>query len=155
MFQLARVSGRSLGCLLLIASLGLSACGDDRRVSNVSDTEIALREQAWTERRILDYTIVYRESCFCEGGEITVIVRDGKIDSTSREIGPGSGTFPVGNPLTVPGLFDLIRRAQQEADNLEVRFDADLDYPDRISIDWERNAIDDEYGLTVVRLTRQ
>lgn len=155
MFQLARVSGGSLGCLLLVVSLGLSACGDDRRVSNVSDTEIALRDQAWTERRILDYTIVYRESCFCAGGEVTVIVRDGKIDSASRQTDPGSGTFPVGNPLTVPGLFDLIRRAQQEADNLEVRFDADLDYPDRISIDWERNAFDDEYGLTVVRLTRQ
>lgn len=155
MLQGTPIKAGLLGGLLLAAVLGLSACGDDRRVSNVSDTEIALREQAWAERQVLDYTIVYRESCFCPGGEVTVVVRDGKIDSASRETDPGAGSLPVGTPLTVSGLFDLIKRAQSEADNLEVRFDADLDYPDRISIDWESNAVDDEYGLTVLRLTRQ
>ena len=155
MFQGMNRSARLLGLVVVAGVLGLTGCGDDRRTSNVSDTEIALEEQAWISHQIDDYTIVYRESCFCVGGEVTVVVRDGKIDSAERQTEPGVNAPPVGNPLTVPGLFDLIRRAQREADNLEVRFDDDLNFPDRISIDWERNAVDDEYGLTVVRLTRQ
>ncbi|MGH1357296.1 MAG: DUF6174 domain-containing protein [Burkholderiaceae bacterium] len=144
-----------LGWLMLGAMLALAGCGDDRRLANVSEAEIAAKSQAWAQHQISDYTMVYRESCFCESGEITVVVRGGKLENATREVNGVTGVSAVQNPQTVAGLFDLIRRARQEADELEVRFDDALDFPDRISIDWYRNAVDDEYGLTVVRLTRQ
>lgn len=139
---------------VIVIGLGLSACGSDQRESNTNEREISAKAQAWQGRGILDYTVVYRESCFCPGGEVTVVVRDGKIERASRAPSNG-GQDRVSNPLTIDGLFDVVRRAQREADELTVRFDEDLDYPDSFSIDWLRGAVDDEYGVTVLRLTQQ
>lgn len=138
----------------MIVGLGLSACASDQRESNTSEGEILAKAQSWQGRGILDYTVVYRESCFCPGGDVTVVVRNGQIERASRAPGNG-GQESVSNPLTIDGLFDLVLRAQREADELTVRYDEDLDYPDSLSIDWLGNAVDDEYGLTVLRLTQQ
>jgi len=139
---------------VIVIGLGLSACASDQRESNTSEAEISAKAQSWQGRAILDYTVVYRESCFCPGGDVTVVVRDGQIDSASRAPING-GQERVSNPLTIDGLFDLVQRAQREADELTVRFDEDLDYPDAISIDWVHGAVDDEYGVSVLRLTQQ
>jgi len=135
-------------------ALVLSACGSDQRQSNTSESEILTKAQAWQARAISDYTLVYREACFCPVGEISVVVRSGQIERTSREPVEGRSD-PVSNPLTVDALFNLILRAQREADELTVRFNEDLDFPDSFSIDWVRGAVDDEYGVTVRQLTQQ
>lgn len=145
-----------LACSALL--IQLSGCGDsDRRESNVSDADIASQEKDWLEQQVNDYTLVYREQCFCpDSGEITVVVRDGKLDRATRsDPVTGNGQATVSNPQTINALFDLVRRAQREADELKVRFDSSLGYPDSISIDWTRDAVDEEYGISVSRLTRQ
>ena len=151
-FLLARLlPAISVVCL---TAFGLSACGSDQRESNTTEQEIAAKAQSWQQRAITDYTLVYREFCFCPGGEITVVVRDGQIDRATRETRNGR-TEPVSNPQTIDGLFATILRAQREADELTVRFDEDFDYPDSFTIDWFRSAVDDEYGVSVLRLTQQ
>lgn len=143
--------------ICVIFAFVLATCGSVYRESDVSQAEIDIQEQIWAESQSDDYTLVYTEQCFClEAGEVTVVVRDGQINQAFRTNPPNSqNQTAVTNPRTVNALFDLVRRAQAEAFRLSVRFDKSYGYPESISIDWIRNAADDELGITVVRLTRQ
>ncbi len=136
----------------VVLGLGLCACGSDQRNSNTSEREIASKAQSWKARAIADYTLVYREICYCLGGDVTVVVRGGQVDHATQESYDGT-SFAINNPLTVDSLFDILLRAQRDADDLTVRFDEDLDYPESVSIDWLRDAVDEEFGVTVLRLT--
>jgi len=106
----------------------------------------------WEEAGIDSYTYQLTRSCFCPGpfGPITVTVVDGKVESVTH----GRKQTPVGEdelgerPLTVDELFGYVDEATGKADDVAVDYDPDLGYPTRISVDWYRNAIDDEMSFT-------
>ncbi|MBT3338299.1 MAG: hypothetical protein HN855_10235 [Anaerolineae bacterium] len=51
---------------------------------------------------------------------------------------------------TLDGLFEVIQRAiEAGADEISVRYDASYGYPTNISIDHDKDGIDDEQGFTI------
>lgn len=49
---------------------------------------------------------------------------------------------------TIESIFDMIKRAEKEADEWDVEW-AEEGYPARVSIDWIKEAVDDEMYLEI------
>ncbi len=49
---------------------------------------------------------------------------------------------------TIDDIFDMIERAEKDADELDVDY-SDEGYPVRVSIDWIKEAVDDEMMLEI------
>jgi len=110
----------------------------------------------WRGTGFDSYTFTMRRSCFCTPeaiGPVDIRVRmDQVVSRTYTESGDSVTAYLVGWP-TIDGLFDRAERALLEADQATVTYHPDFGYPTNISIDWIREAIDDEEALTVLSLT--
>ena len=142
-----------LATLIAAMALMLTACSSGDAESNVSDSLINEQQVKWAEQRIRNYTLVDKEFGGGPDAEVTVEVRDEKIDDVDKDVerfrpgGSSTGGF------TVEGLFDLVRRAKDDARKITVRFDNDRGFPDNIFVDWARGGLDEEYILEVVSFT--
>ncbi len=140
--------------LLSVVTLFAAGCGGDGDAkSNVSDQVIDDRERQWDDQNIEDYTLAYEERRSGPDLRVTVEVRDSRIDDIdydTDDLRPGGLT---GGPFTVDGLFDLIRRAKNEARELNVQFDETRGYPIFIAIDWVRGNVNDEVDIEVTSFT--
>ena len=139
--------------LVSVFSLFATGCGGDDASSNVSDQAIDDRERQWDDQRLDDYTIEYEERRAGPDLRVTVEVRDSRIDDVDYDSEDNRPGAPTGGPFSVEGLFDLIRRAKNEARELNVQFDEARGYPMFIAIDWVRGDLNDEVDIEVTRLT--
>jgi hypothetical protein len=129
--------------LLVGAGCGLITGNDDE------DSALDRAELRWSGSGVQDYQIVVQNLCFCGYiRPVRITVRFGAVVSrVDAETGEPVPTYGE-NVRDIAGLFDLIRDAiAQDAHSLDVKYDATYGFPTLITIDYIRNAIDDE--LTV------
>jgi len=135
--------------LLSAFLLPFSACQilgpDDPETNSVSDHRAKFEAQYGRS-----YSFNVMRGCFCvNGGEHWVQVGDGQVVFALRVY----DNQPVlADQLewleTMDEVFDMIERAETEADRLEITW-SDEGYPAEFFIDWIEEAVDDEMGMTI------
>lgn len=136
------------GVVTGLAFLVGAGCGS---ITGNDEEDSALRraEQRWSRAGVQDYQVVVQNLCFCGYTRpVRITVRFGAVVSrVDAETGEPVPTYGE-NVRDIAGLFDLIRDAiAQDAHELDVTYDATYGFPTLITIDYIRNAVDDE--LTV------
>jgi hypothetical protein len=140
----------------LVLALLLSGCGilgleDDQ------DRALDLLERSrsrWSDRAPGRYGFVLERFCFCPLeaiGPVQVIVEHGVVISRTY-VESGLPVPEQWRPLfpAMEGVFAVVRDALvRDADKVEVSYDGQLGYPLIASIDYVRNAVDDELELRV------
>jgi hypothetical protein len=130
----------SSALVVLVASCGLITGSDDDDA-----TELRRAQNRWNRSGVQDYQVVVQNLCFCGYTRpVRITVRFGsvisKVDAETGEPAPS-----YANAREIARLFDLVREAiDQDADRIEVSYDATYGFPTRIDIDYIRNAVDDE-----------
>lgn len=122
---------------------------DDPRTSTDS-----VQRAKWEAAQAGTYHFTIVRGCFCiNGGEHTVFVTDGKVTSAysvwQEEYYPAD---QLSYFETIDDLFDMLERAREEADEVEVTF-SDRGYPTELVIDWIKEAVDDEIAFSISSLT--
>lgn len=137
---------------VLILSLASVGCGDGGGSTNVAE-----QRALWTRQNIPNYRYQLREHCFCPNAdrpfEIRVqngVVVEVKNVGTGEMVNPSQFTYYP----TVESLFDKIQNAiERPAYKLEVTFDSAYGFPSSASIDYDQQAVDEEYGFEVSAFT--
>lgn len=129
-------------------ALGLAACSDD---PDGPEDQRAL----WRELGIVSYEIDLAISCFCPTPHLVTVAveNDVIVGVTDLETGDQLDASQFARFYTVEQLFNLIERAEREADQFEVEYHGELHHPTSIDIDWIENAIDDELAVQASGLT--
>ena len=136
-----RIAGPSI--LVLVA---LGACGD-----NLTSPET--RRARWDARGATNYTYVSSYSCEClpEFASALQVTVTNDVVTSIRSVASGQ-PVPLTYRPTIDGLFDLIATEQRTRPaNLEVTYDAALNYPTRIKYGTPEN--DGGAVITVTSLT--
>lgn len=130
-------------CAAVLAACGSSApkAADPPPPTTATTTTTVAPKDAWFAPA--HYRFDYRPGCFCPSLPTRVEVRDGKVIKATllEEVRgvPGETDAP-----TIDKLLADVKRAEKEATG-EVKVDYDKDgVPIEASIDWIKNAIDDE-----------
>ncbi|MCC6299030.1 MAG: hypothetical protein IT314_07010 [Anaerolineales bacterium] len=138
--------------LLVSMVLILAAC-------SAGGSELERNRQTWQDAGISHYRMDLFLSCFCAFNDLmplSVEVKDGEVVSmTDKDGNPISADDPnysffVGL-ATVDRLFAELESAMSgaEAGDIIVKYDAALGFPTEASIDYIKEAVDDELYVTV------
>ena len=102
-----------------------------------------------------DYAFTLTVGCFCPYvGPLRITVENSEVVDV-RQLDPVDGGPENVQPwieeqaMTLEELDALVDRARREADKVEVEYDPTYGFPTDVSIDWYRDAVDDEIGYTV------
>lgn len=126
---------------------GVAACGSETPASH---------QAPWQEPDAYTYTLRSSEGERALIGSFRITVRDGVV---AKAVGlDDSGRRVVADlPDAVPTLGELLGELEQarrdEADTAEAEYAAD-GHPVRISLDWEKNAVDDEARYVIADFER-
>ena len=154
---------KPIGLLIPLASMLLAGCDGSGALSpfprNLRELRLEVAERRWNQRRPGAYVITESRGCFCpeeiaapmvvtvmllypiEGGEVHERVDAAHYESDGSPV-PELYRFAA---LSVEQLFAVIRDAiDRHADHLDVEYDSEYGYPRTISIDYDRQAVDDE-----------
>lgn len=138
--------------ILLSLTLMLMAC------TAGGASEFDKNKATWDDANISHYRYTLSVSCFCvfmDDMPLTVEVQNGQvvsitsvkgtvIDSTDQQV------YPFVEPYaTIDQLFEQLKSAQKDADEVTVVYDATYGFPTSIAIDRIKEAVDDELYLTV------
>lgn len=163
-------SRRHLAASVLLAFALLTACGEDAGpvgppTASPSepgseapvglDAEGVAAWNVWQEQGLDSYTYTLTVGCFCPALlGVEVVVRDGEVVRLDgKPFDPGTTVTGFdGLAPTVDHLFDVLAQAQQSADDVTVRYEAQTGVPTSILVDQMVNAIDDEISYTVKHL---
>lgn len=142
---------RALLPLILIA---LYAVGCKDQPTGSAPTTLTEAKERWASSGITNYELDRRVICYCIGAEDTVrckVERDSAVSIINLRTGE-----PVDiksrTPATVQDLFDIVERARNKAQTLNVTYDATYGYPREITIDWSHTIADDEIFYHTIRL---
>ena len=133
---------------VIVLTAALAACGSSAPkaadppppTTSTTTTTIAPKD-AWVAPA--HYRFDYRPGCFCPSLPTRVEVRDGKVVKATL-IEEVSGVPGQTDAPTIDKLLADVKRAEKEATG-EVKVDYDKNgVPIEASIDWIKNAIDDE-----------
>jgi hypothetical protein len=101
-----------------------------------------------------DYAYTLNVGCFCPYvGPLRITVQDDAVVDV-RQLDPREDQGNVETLInewarTLAELEAEVDRARREADKVEVEYDPVFGFPTSISIDWIRDAVDDEISYTV------
>jgi len=113
-------------------------------------SDLDTNREAWEAFSDGTYHFVLMRGCFCiHAGEFRVQVVDG--DVTEAVGGFENQRVPASDLQyieSIDDIFDMIERAEGEADEMEVEY-SDNGYPTLVSIDWIKQAVDDEMILEI------
>ena len=129
--------------------LMLSACG--------GGSAFQQNQEKWEGQNIDHYQFTVAVSCFCPFAnvEVTYEVQNGQVVSQSVQSSPDN---PVDEAQvsdfyqsynTIEKVFDYVGEAVRDADETTIEYDPTYGFPTDISIDWIKQAIDDEMYLTI------
>ncbi|MFF9899554.1 DUF6174 domain-containing protein [Streptomyces longispororuber] len=131
-----------------------AACGDGSSAEVAASAPTALTTPgppAWKEPSAYAYTLTSSEGERALLGTFRVTVRDGEVVETVG-LDDSARRFVRDRPDRVPTLGDLVRELAQarrdKAHTAEAAYAAD-GHPARITLDWDRNAVDDEARYVV------
>lgn len=139
----------SLFCALVIV---LSACSNGSTLQQNRDK--------WEGQNINHYQFTIAISCFCPfaGVEVTYEVLNGQVVNQTVKSSPDN---PVEEAQvsdfyqpynTIEKVFDYADKTIKEADETTIDYDPTYGFPTNISVDWIKQAIDDEMYLTIKNL---
>jgi hypothetical protein len=140
-----------LAALLLVPLL--AACAS----AGFFGDDLSSAEERWAKGGLINYRYTLQIGCFCPpplNDQLLVEVRNGATVRVSAvSSGEDVSLAMVDRVATIPGLFATIRDAnERKADKIDVSYNAALGYPERISIDYIVQAVDDEVGYIVTDL---
>ena len=148
--HLVLLRARALSAAVLGGALlsTIAACGSEE--GGVAPAG-ARQEAVWEEPAAYTYTLESTQGERALIGRFKVTVRDGEVaeavgldDSARRLVAQSPDQVP-----TIGDLLDELDQARQEkADKAEAEHAAD-GHPERITIDWLENAIDDEASYVI------
>jgi hypothetical protein len=136
-------------CLSLLTLAACSGSDEDQQSRN----ELEHAEQTWANAAIHDYQYTLTLACFCGSGPTqaapgtySVVVSDDVVESA---FDTGSGEYlsddQAASLPTIDALFDRIEDAyDDDADHVDVSYDAVYGFPVDLAIDPIAGAIDDE-----------
>lgn len=134
--------------LLLGLLLGLGACatGPADKIDSLNQAR-----DRWSDQGLASYAFTMRRGCFCGGPLLVeVVVSPTGIVRTDVDTGQPVSAQQAQLFPDVPGLFEVIaREIARPAASLAVTYHSAAGYPLTISVDPIKNAIDDEYSITV------
>ncbi|MFV1977387.1 MAG: DUF6174 domain-containing protein [Candidatus Scalindua sp.] len=138
-----RVIWLAIWTILLMSGCNHSENESTNKVQAILDSNIML----WKDSGILSYRYEYRKLCFCPPQEnVVVIIEEGLV---SEAFYTPSGVFLTEAELerlfTMEGLFEVIQNAiTSNVASLNVTYNVDYGYPERISIDVDEAIADEE-----------
>lgn len=135
--------------LFLILVLTISACG--------GGSVFQQNQKKWEGQNINHYRFTVAVSCFCPFAnvEVTYEVLNGQVVNQSVQSSPDN---PVDEALvsdfyqsynTIEKIFDYVGGAINDADETTIEYDPTYGFPTDISVDWIKQAVDDEMYLTL------
>ena len=123
--------------------------------SYVANTEQSNARARWQSSRISHYSYKLRVGCFCAFTErmpLSIEVKDGKVVSmTYRDGAPVSAEQQqiFAQYQTIDALFDFTSQTIGKADEIKTGYDPTYGFPATVQIDFIKQAVDDELGLSV------
>lgn len=135
--------------LFFILVLTLSACGGGSAFQQNRDK--------WEGQNIDHYRYTIAVSCFCPFAfvEVTYEVQNGQVVDQSIKTSPDN---PVDEAMvndfyqpynTIEKVFDYVSGAVSDADETTIDYDPTYGFPTEVSIDWIKQAVDDEMYLNL------
>jgi hypothetical protein len=146
--------------LFIVLAIMLAACSAMQPKS-----EVDRAREKWEDANISHYRFNLFIGCFCvytQDMPLIVEVKDGKVVSmqyqSGKEIEAGNLEY-FQRFATIDKLFDELENGFQskgsedtagdKADEVKVTYDETYGFPTQISIDFIKDAADDELGLTI------
>ena len=112
-------------------------------------------KRIWDRANPTDYSVTIERLCFCPGvGPVRVVVVNRLVASrtvvaTQQPLAANlSDAYP-----DVPGLFSIVRDGYVRAAAINVSFDQQYGFPTDATIDYIKNALDDELSLKVTNFS--
>ena len=159
---LSEVPGRTRQRTIVTLALLLATanCSDDPTGIERAKSRLDQNRQKWVNQAIADYNIRMNVSVagapFTIPSDVVVQVRNGAIvtavdpdtDALVFEALRRPDLYP-----DVEGLFDIVERSIDEADELRVAYDEEFGFPREILSDPDRGSVDGEYEALIVEFT--
>lgn len=145
-----RLRAVALAVLTITATACESSTGPD-------ESGLDRNRAKWEALGILDYGFEFQLNCFCGGLGIEPIfieVREGEatnvvVLATGESLDPGDQPVP-----TIDDLFLQMEEAlSRDPHMFRAQYHPAMGYPMEVFIDFEKNAIDEEWGFTVRNLS--
>lgn len=138
--------------VFVILAFMLAACSIGQK------SELSKNQTKWENAHIASYRFSLFVGCFCAFRDqmpLTIEVHDGKV--TSMAYADGSPVPADDSQLeyfhrfaTMEALFAEIQADQNgSVDEISAEYDSTYGYPTQIRVDQIKEAVDDEYSLTV------
>ena len=131
----------------MLLSVAALACALSVGCSDKDEESDVLRQRAvWASHGITNYRFQFQQGCFCDpitSSRVSITVADGAISSV-RDVHADtlvSASFWT-RFKTIDQLFDIVLRAENEADRLDVEYDSQYGYPSFIDVYWDAGATD-------------
>ncbi len=145
---------------VLALALTASACSDITGLGSYGNEQRQLdrARRDWNDILIRDYEYVVRRSCYCNlsGVAVRVTVRNDYVVGLTRDATGESISLSYAYQFpTIDGLFSRIQHAiDDRAYRVEASYDTQYGFPTDVYLDYERNALDDEEGYTLIAFRR-
>ncbi len=136
-----------VAAVLLVSSCVLSTGPLGRGRDRLADAR-----RVWVQRGPASYAFTYTRACFCGwAGAYRIEV---EADTITRVTALPSGDVLADRPAdvfyTVDGLFGMIGDVlDRRPDAFHASYDSALGHPVELSVDYIKQAVDDEFGFTV------
>ncbi len=127
----------------------LSGCG------LLPNSELASGRDRWQKAGISHYRYNLTVGCFCAFSQrmpLTIEVANGVVQSMAYSDGtpvPADQAAWFTRYSTIEALFDYTGEALKTADEIKVQYDPTYGFPSSVQIDFIKQVMDDELGLTV------
>lgn len=107
------------------------------------------KAQIWIKNKPKSYSYVVREGCMFTRA-YQVIHKNGEDLYFDFEEFCDPNEGPKCDPVkyNIIGVFEKIKEASVRAEMLDVKYNA-LGYPEKVDIDWRRDAVDDECFISI------
>lgn len=143
--------------VLIIVVCAMTACQSNNDRDNLAQARDAYSRNLakWGDADIHDYQFIYNTYCFCVMLQnVVIVVQQDKVTSAFYQ---ASGEYLPDNQLaglpTIDSLFNIIEDAiNRNAYRLTASYNDDYGYPAEVSIDYEKNTIDEEFGFSASNL---
>jgi Family of unknown function (DUF6174) len=138
---------------LAIAATAVAGCSllplPRQPVEDRLGRELSDHQATWMRLGASDYAFTLTYSCFCpRQGPLRITVHGDAVMSITRdgvEVVPDNLPFV---PATIPALFNHVR-SSLDADAIEIAYDGATGIPVRVAVDPVRNAVDEEWSVTI------
>jgi hypothetical protein len=140
----------------LVAGLAVLTLAGCNILESGTEADVRDHRRRWDQLSLADYTFDFIRSCFCggpAGDTIRIVVRGDSIVSATN-LSPQNPPQPLPDSwsVTIDDLFDELQQAiDRDADEFNIEFDPQYHYPRNVTIDYIKNAIDDEMSFKITR----